>query len=288
MWAASCGRHKSPQLGAHFVVGCGSFATMCPNSPTTHHNTLWWILVSCGKLSSRRNQRGNPLPMQSSSTMLVQTAAMLVTGGLRCMLAFWQWMISVLPLPLAPQAVILILFAVTVPTQGTHKVHWYGDNYVLTGTYIGCFDATAPSWQVDYGWCSSPSNCTCPSNFSAVGYYDGDSRDMGNGYQYGYAKSTCYYLDGHPTVPDSTCIWLRPGSGFYNMTIGGSASIAVYLNPNYPTSAPGTETPPAASMALPISSASTMQAAAGLPPTSAQTATCTGDSASLEPNECAA
>ena len=54
----SCGRHKPPQLGGHFVVSCGSFATMCHNSPTTHHNTLWWILVSCGKLSSRRNQRG--------------------------------------------------------------------------------------------------------------------------------------------------------------------------------------------------------------------------------------
>ena len=62
--------------------------------------------------------------MQSSSTMLVQTDAMLVTGGLRCMMAFWQWMISVLPLPWAPQAVILILFALTVPAQGTHKVHW--------------------------------------------------------------------------------------------------------------------------------------------------------------------
>ena len=57
--------------------------------------------------------------------MLVQIAAMLVAGGLRyIMTVFWQRMISVLPLPLAPQTAILILFAVTVPTQGTHKVHW--------------------------------------------------------------------------------------------------------------------------------------------------------------------
>ena len=58
----SCGRHKSPQLGSHFLVSCGSFATMCHNSPTTHHNTMWWILVSCGKLSSCRNQRGGSCP----------------------------------------------------------------------------------------------------------------------------------------------------------------------------------------------------------------------------------
>ena len=163
---------------------------------------------------------------------------------------------------------------------------------MLTGTYIGCFDTTAPSWQVDYGWCSSPSNCPCPSDFSAVGYYDGDSRDMGNGYQYGYAKSKCYYLDGNPAVPDSTCIQLRPGSGFRNMTIGGSASIAVYDNPNY-TNAPSTQASSAPSSSAPsmpssIFSASTTQAAAALSPISTQTATCTGDSAILEPDQCAA
>ena len=158
---------------------------------------------------------------------------------------------------------------------------------MLTGTYIGCFDTTAPSWQVDYGWCSSPSNCTCPSNFSAVGYYDGDSRDMGNGYQYGYAKSTCYYLDGHPAVPDSACIQLRPGSGFRNMIIGGAASIAVYSNPNY-TSAPSTQTTSAPSMPSSNFRASTAQAAAALSPISTRSSTCTGDSANLEPDQCAA
>ena len=64
---ASCVRHNSPQLGCHFVVGYGSPATMCHKSPTTPHNTLWWILVSCGKLSSRKNQRGVSLQHVSIS-----------------------------------------------------------------------------------------------------------------------------------------------------------------------------------------------------------------------------
>ena len=62
----SCGCHNSPQLGCHFLVSCGSFATMCHNSPTTHHNTLWWILVSCGKLSSCRNQRGGAAALRNA------------------------------------------------------------------------------------------------------------------------------------------------------------------------------------------------------------------------------